>query len=278
MELDFPAQESFSEEPWPAWEQHVERRTQEASQHEAERQNGALPYVAPKIIRFPVPPFSRLPVGEAELEPGTERQSVAARIVDSEPETEQSAEQLVAAETDAYVVASEHEPQQMELPCFDDIRLESDTHKDLDIVEHAPQAAPLGQRALAGATDLAMVGLGLLAFKLTFTTLAEADPRNKVALLCAFAVTGALWVMYQYLFLVHGKRTVGMALTGLELTSFSGHAVGTTGRRWRALATAISAFSLGLGFAWALLDEDRLGWHDRMTGTVVKTSGDLAIG
>ena len=33
----------------------------------------------------------------------------------------------------------------------------------------------------------------------------------------------------------------------------------------RVLGLALSCASLGLGFFWALIDEDRLGWHDRIT-------------
>ena len=35
----------------------------------------------------------------------------------------------------------------------------------------------------------------------------------------------------------------------------------------RVPATALALLPLGLGVFWAVLDEDRLGWHDRMTRT-----------
>ena len=35
--------------------------------------------------------------------------------------------------------------------------------------------------------------------------------------------------------------------------------------RKRLLAMLLAAVPLGMGFAWALLDEDRMGWHDRMS-------------
>jgi hypothetical protein len=31
------------------------------------------------------------------------------------------------------------------------------------------------------------------------------------------------------------------------------------------LATLLSAIPLGMGYAWAALDEQRLTWHDRMS-------------
>ncbi len=38
-------------------------------------------------------------------------------------------------------------------------------------------------------------------------------------------------------------------------------------RRWRVLASYLSAVSLGMGYAWVFLDEDSLCWHDRITHT-----------
>jgi hypothetical protein len=38
-------------------------------------------------------------------------------------------------------------------------------------------------------------------------------------------------------------------------------------RRWRVLASFLSAASVGMGYAWVFLDEDSLCWHDRITHT-----------
>ena len=93
-----------------------------------------------------------------------------------------------------------------------------------------------------------------------------------MALLCAVAVCGVLWTLYQYTFLVHGIGTPGMHLAHLELANFDGKPVSAFDRRCRAVASALSGFSLGLGFLWALVDEDQLGWHDRMTKTLIRSS------
>jgi hypothetical protein len=37
--------------------------------------------------------------------------------------------------------------------------------------------------------------------------------------------------------------------------------------RWRAFAIVLCYATLGLGFVWAFIDEDRLCWHDRITRT-----------
>ena len=41
-------------------------------------------------------------------------------------------------------------------------------------------------------------------------------------------------------------------------------------RQCRAAASALSGFSMGLGYFWALVDEDRVGWHDRISRTHVR--------
>jgi hypothetical protein len=53
----------------------------------------------------------------------------------------------------------------------------------------------------------------------------------------------------------------------LELARFDGTATSRSLRRWRVLASYLSAASLGMGYAWVFLDEDVLCWHDRITHT-----------
>ncbi len=162
--------------------------------------------------------------------------------------------------------------EQLQLPNFDDIQLEATHQAVLPELELGPQPAPLGQRMMAGAVDAAIVLGAAAVFNVTFTQLAEENLHSRMALLCAVAVCGVLWTLYQYTFLVHGAGTPGMHLAHLELANFDGKPVSAFDRRCRAVASALSGFSLGLGFLWALVDEDQLGWHDRMTKTLIRSS------
>ena len=162
--------------------------------------------------------------------------------------------------------------EQLQLPNFDDIQLEATHQAVLPELELGPQPAPLGQRMMAGAVDAAIVLGAAAVFNVTFTQLAEENLHSRMALLCAIAVCGVLWTLYQYTFLVHGVGTPGMHLAHLELANFDGKPVSAFDRRCRAVASALSGFSLGLGFLWALVDEDQLGWHDRMTKTLIRSS------
>jgi uncharacterized RDD family membrane protein YckC len=171
-----------------------------------------------------------------------------------------------------YRAAKAPPAEQLELPNFDDIQLEATHQQVMPELELGPQPAALGQRMMAGLVDSAIVLAAAAVFNVTFTQLAEENPHSRMAWLCAVAVGGVLWTLYQYTFLVHGHGTPGMHLAQLELARFDGKQVSVFDRRCRAVASALSGFSLGLGFLWALVDEDQLGWHDRMTRTLIRSS------
>jgi uncharacterized RDD family membrane protein YckC len=97
--------------------------------------------------------------------------------------------------------------------------------------------------------------------------MAAALPQTRVALLAAVVVPLMLWTLYQYIFLVYGAATPGMRLVRLGLVTFEGEPVPRSLRRWRAAAMLMSATALGLGYLWALIDEQGLCWHDRITRT-----------
>jgi uncharacterized RDD family membrane protein YckC len=125
--------------------------------------------------------------------------------------------------------------------------------------------------------DAAIVALALITFAWTFSKIASAPLSLRAEMLSIVATGIILWLLFQYLFLVHGGRTPGMRAAQVQLWTFSGGKASRSVRRSRALASVLSAISVGLGFAWALVDEDTLGWHDRISQTYLK-SGDPVIG
>ncbi len=166
------------------------------------------------------------------------------------------------------------EMEQMDLlSAFTDIELESAKPGAGDEVELPPQSAGLQQRAFAGLVDLLIVLVASAAFAMIYLLLVRDLPQPRVVLLSTALVCALLWLIYQYLFLVYSAATPGMQMAQLELCTFQGNPVPLTVRRWRALASMLSGCSLGLGFAWALIDEDMLGWHDRITQSHLRTVG-----
>jgi len=129
------------------------------------------------------------------------------------------------------------------------------------------RAAPMGRRMAAAGIDAMLVTTAIMAFAYIFFRIsAEMPALSGVAATAAF-LAGAFWCAYQYLLLVYSGSTPGLKLARLELQRFDGDPVPRRLRRWRVLASVLSGVSLGLGYAWCLLDEDQLCWHDRITRT-----------
>jgi uncharacterized RDD family membrane protein YckC len=83
-------------------------------------------------------------------------------------------------------------------------------------------------------------------------------------LLAASVVTFALlYALYQALFFSFSEATPGMRLARIALCTFAEENPARSALRRRVVAILLSACPLGLGFLWAVLDEERLTWHDR---------------
>ena len=74
-----------------------------------------------------------------------------------------------------------------------------------------------------------------------------------------------LFVLYEYLFFKFGEGTPGMRYAKIALCTFDDENPTRLAMRRRIAFLLLSAAPLGLGLAWALFDEDRLAWHDRLT-------------
>jgi uncharacterized RDD family membrane protein YckC len=129
------------------------------------------------------------------------------------------------------------------------------------------QSAPMWRRVLAGGVDGALVLGAFAGFTYVFFKLTGVVPPIQQALSASALLVGVFWAGYQYLMLVHTGTTLGLRAAGLRLSRFDGSPASRPLRRWRVLASVLSAVSLGLGYAWCFLDEDGLCWHDRITHT-----------
>jgi len=284
MEFDFSAEEAISVTQEPVTRERFRRSSFEGYALPMDRQLDAaepeqeIAASYPKVIRFPRS-ITPAPNNLAE-DLSAEAEELPPRIVYS-AEPEKNAQYVIeepASDAGVAVESERLEPQpvatQMDLlPNFEDIRLEPGHSAAKMESEVIPQPAALQARLFAGAVDIAAVVLAAVIFNFTFTSLAEDNPHTRIAMLCALCVGGILWMLFQYLFLVYGKGTPGMRLAQLELATFEGKALDARARRWRAAACILSALSLGFGYAWSLVDEDQFSWHDRITRTLVRVSG-----
>src|SRR5208282_29396 len=154
----------------------------------------------------------------------------------------------------------------------------------------ASLSASIVRRAIAALVDGVILATALVAFAAIFLRLNPSQnpvrgPFPTFAgptlagptlagpmLAAAFAVVAVLlWAAYEFLFVVYTGSTPGLRAARLRLVAFDGSPLNRRSRRWRVLASFLSAFSAGLGYLWCFLDQDGLCWHDRITRTHVQS-------
>jgi uncharacterized RDD family membrane protein YckC len=232
----------------------------------------------PKVIRFPrtqpayVPTVEEVMLEELEQAvPAPEAPRIIMETCDSKP-MELRQQEIEPLEIEPVAKPSLRGQQMELLPSFDDIQLEPEGARTDHDDEVIPRPAPLGQRCISGVVDAGLVFIATGAFAVTFLELAEEMPQSRMTLVCLLAAAGIFWLVFQYIFLTYRRATPGMRMAQLELCTFEGKATTMFDRQTRAAASALSAFSIGLGYAWALVDEDRLGWHDRISQTHLRAA------
>ncbi len=137
---------------------------------------------------------------------------------------------------------------------------------DSTIYCDAPVALPL-HRVMAAAVDATMVliGIGIFAAMLL---LSGADLVLNSATLAVYAAAILLTLMgYRLMWCLADTDSLGMRVCGLRLITFDGMIPDRRQRMQRALAGCISTMAGALGLVWALVDEEKLTWHDHMSKT-----------
>ena len=135
------------------------------------------------------------------------------------------------------------------------------------VVEHVslPGVAGIPDRLMAGIVDAALVGIAFALFVLVFAFSTTHPPVGKAALIAGAVLLTALYLVYQLLFFTFSDATPGMRYARIALCTFNDDNPTRDAMRKRIFALVLAAAPLGLGFLYALFDEDHLGWHDRMT-------------
>jgi uncharacterized RDD family membrane protein YckC len=138
--------------------------------------------------------------------------------------------------------------------------------------ELGSRAAPIKQRALAGLLDVTLIAVAAGLFVGVFAALttywrpdAVANPEIKTVAAVFFALLSFYWLVFIY----YIGRTQGMFWMQLEIVSLDGTEPENSQRLMRALGTIVSTASFGIGFAWSLVDEEALTFHDNMSKTMI---------
>lgn len=135
------------------------------------------------------------------------------------------------------------------------------------LIEGAIYSASLEDRLMAGIVDLCLVLAGFLLFATTFVACTAHPPAGKPAVMGAAVALTVFFVIYQWMFFSFAEGTPGMRYAKIALCTFGDENPTRAAMKGRIVALMLAALPLGLGFLWAFFDEDRLGWHDRMTRT-----------
>ena len=158
-------------------------------------------------------------------------------------------------------------------PLFAEIRLDADKPQaevvdapSTATIELPLQVASLSQRTFAGLIDGLIVLVASAVFCLAVWKTVPELPHGKAAM-ALLLIPVFFWTVYHYLLLVYAGKTAGMEMASLGLRSFNDRVPTWKQRKQRVYSMLFSLISVGLGFAWALVDEDCLCWHDRMTHT-----------
>jgi len=134
-------------------------------------------------------------------------------------------------------------------------------------IELPLQTASLEDRLMAAIVDAALVVGGFLVFVLVFVACTAHPPVGKPAAIGAGVALFAFCLIYQILFFSFGQDTPGMRYAKVALCTFDDENPTRKAMRRRIVALLLAASPLGLGLLWAFFDDDRLGWHDRISRT-----------
>jgi uncharacterized RDD family membrane protein YckC len=122
-------------------------------------------------------------------------------------------------------------------------------------------------RAMAAAVDLAFTLLALGTFLATFYAAGFEIVLVKETIPYYLAAGALISLFYRALFCIGNADSPGTQWTGLQLLNFDGRRP-TRGQRWiRLFGGFVSFIAAGIGLLWALVDEERLTWHDYMSKT-----------
>jgi uncharacterized RDD family membrane protein YckC len=90
---------------------------------------------------------------------------------------------------------------------------------------------------------------------------------NKQTLPVLIAVLATVPFLYKFLWAITGRDSIGMRSAGLLLVDFDGNPPARRRRFQRMFGSFLSLLAVGVGVVWPLFDEDRLTWHDHISGT-----------
>src|SRR5215204_445934 len=154
----------------------------------------------------------------------------------------------------------------------------------MNVISMQGQYAGIVTRGFAVMIDLAIVTIALLVFTWGYnvaldfigipTKCTTADEMGLLYYGVCLGASGIQWAVtvflapvYYIFFWTLGGQTPGKALMGVRIVRLDGKAMNIGRSVRRLIGYVVCAASLGLGFAWAIIDDRRQGWDDKLAGT-----------
>ena len=139
-------------------------------------------------------------------------------------------------------------------------------HPDAQISFALPvQVAPVSQRLMAVLVDGCCITAGWLGAIAVIAKVSTELPTGIAAVGAAVGMLAFFALLYKLLFFSLGDATPGMRYARIGLCTFADENPTRTSMRRRMWAVLLAGLPLGLGLVWVLLDEEGLGWHDRIS-------------
>lgn len=136
--------------------------------------------------------------------------------------------------------------------------------------DQSVQIAPMSLRLMAGIVNGSLVMGAFLVVAMLVASRVRVLPSLRGIEVVSGVAFAAIAALYQGLFYAFANGTPGMQYAGVSLCTFDGKKPTRSQRFGRLVAMLLSVVPLGLGVMWAIFDEDRLSWHDRLSQTYLR--------
>lgn len=136
------------------------------------------------------------------------------------------------------------------------------------VVCRAPVAA-LGARAAAAAVDVSIALAGYAVILGVFRIGSGEFPLGPLAASIHGGACLSIILIFKLLAALRAAPSPGLRLLGLRVLHFDGRPPSKPQRFLRAAAGVLSVLPAGIGLIWALMDEERLTFHDHISETFV---------
>jgi uncharacterized RDD family membrane protein YckC len=134
----------------------------------------------------------------------------------------------------------------------------------------ALELAPFSRRLLSVVFDVALIGTAFVTAAMVAATRAAQLPGLRAIEMGSAVALLAVGGFYHVLFFTLARATPGMRYARIRLCTFDGQLPTRAQRTTRLVALLLSVLPVGLGLMWAVFDDDRLTWHDRLSRTYLR--------